>query len=321
MLRKLFCGISFCACIVWLLFASAVFAQPDLNRKHKVSVVETGSDLYRFETFTVDAHHHYRITVAVPKKTPPEHGFAALYLLDGNAVLDDWNEDLFANCGGNLPVLVCIGYETDLRFDVKARALDDTPVQRTGQAPPVDFQGRTGGGADKFAEIIETKIKPKVESIVKTDKQRQGIWGHSYGGLFVLNTLFRHTEMFRYYYAADPSLWYGEGLILHHKETFLETFPHDAQNLQKALKKEVRLTLMTGSGSLPNHQTANRQTAAQPTSNHQKEKMAVPSDAAETMVKQLKPKLTDAVFLHYDLTHGAMFGHALKESIRLFSRL
>jgi hypothetical protein len=75
--------------------------------------------------------------------------------------------------------------------------------------------------------------------------------------------------------------------------------------LQDTQKKNVHLTLMTGNSS---------------SSNHQNGTTSITSDAAETMLNQLKPKLTDAVFLHYDLSHGAMFGKSLKESIRLFSR-
>lgn len=113
-------------------------------------------------------------------------------------LLNKINDELFSRLEIPFPVIVTIGYQTDLRFDVISRTFDYTPVLPDG-SKPLDERGRKGGGADLFAKFIEMKIKPKTESFVPINKQHQTIWGHSYGGLFVLNTLFKHPEMFQNY--------------------------------------------------------------------------------------------------------------------------
>ena len=37
--------------------------------------------------------------------------------------------------------------------------------------------------------------------------------GHSYSGLFTVNTFLRHTELFDIYLALDPSLWWDQGKL------------------------------------------------------------------------------------------------------------
>ena len=49
---------------------------------------------------------------------------------------------------------------------------------------------------------------------VAVDPARQSLWGHSYGGLFVLHTLLRQPATFQRYIAADPSFWWHDGFIL-----------------------------------------------------------------------------------------------------------
>ncbi|STS90675.1 IroE protein-like protein [Klebsiella variicola] len=46
---------------------------------------------------------------------------------------------------------------------------------------------------------------PQTEAHLKIDPHQRAIWGHSYGGLFVLDA-WRKTSLFHLYYSASPSL-------------------------------------------------------------------------------------------------------------------
>ncbi len=66
-----------------------------------------------------------------------------------------------------------------------------------------------GGGADAFLDFIESDLKPVLEERFHIDRNRQAIFGHSLGGLFVLHALISRPGAFQNYLAASPSIWYG----------------------------------------------------------------------------------------------------------------
>lgn len=178
-------------------------------------LADTGSAHYRFATHALDSRdgeRHYRIWIGVPAAPPPAAGYPVIYMLDGNAVMDELRDDWLApRRGVDAPVIVAIGYATDQRVDVKARAFDFTPPL-AGQ-PAVDplAPDRRNGGADLFLDLIEQRIKPLASASAPIDAQRQTLWGHSYGGLFALHALATRPGSFRNYFAADPSLWWRDG--------------------------------------------------------------------------------------------------------------
>ena len=45
--------------------------------------------------------------------------------------------------------------------------------------------------------------------------------GHSFGGLFVVNALINHTDMFNAYIAIDPSLWWDNQKLMRQGEAAL----------------------------------------------------------------------------------------------------
>jgi predicted alpha/beta superfamily hydrolase len=143
-------------------------------------------------------------------------------MLDGNAALDTLaDQDLEWLSRRNPPVLVAIGYDVPTRNDVVARAYDYTPpVIENGRAVerPV-VRGRPGGGADLFLAFIETRIKPLVRARANVSGAEY-LWGHSYGGLFALHTLFTRPESFSRYVVGDPSIWWHDGALMREWEAF-----------------------------------------------------------------------------------------------------
>ncbi|MDR2762058.1 MAG: prolyl oligopeptidase family serine peptidase [Planctomycetaceae bacterium] len=301
---------------ICLSLVGETFAQPDLSKPLGKTIADTGSKFYRFEKFDMDSNdgkRHYKITVGIPKTVKGEESekvYPVFYMLDGNAALAVLNDDLFSRLE-SLPVIVAIGYQTDLRFDVQSRAFDYTPSNLDGSEPN-DERGRKGGGADIFATFIETKIKPKVESFARIDKQRQTLWGHSYGGLFVLNTLFKHNEMFQNYVAAEPSFWWQDGLILKIETKFTEQIAK-----KEIVKNKSSLAVLIGKSTAAERRNKERPVDSSVKDRSVNVRRSVSPSVAEDMIKRLSPLLKKTEFRAFDgISHGPMLPTSLEPALR-----
>lgn len=206
-----------------LLLAAArpASAQPDPTIRVGHTVADEAIAGYRFERLqlgSADGQRHYRVHLAVPRVAAPAQGFPVAYLLDGNAALMELDAGLLQQLSTQErpPVLALIAHDNDLRIDGAARSFDYTPDrgEATAAEPGADSAHRRSGGADAFLDLIETRIKPAVAAKVRVDETRQMLWGHSYGGLFVLHALATRPAAFSSYVAVDPSLWWGDGFIV-----------------------------------------------------------------------------------------------------------
>lgn len=299
----------------WLLGLSlavctAVMAKPDLSRPLGPTLADRGSAHYRFdqhEVASVDGQRHYRITLAIPEQAAPRAGYPVLYLLDGNAALGALQDAQLADLAElGPPVLVFIGYATDLRFDTTARAYDYTPPLPGGE-PVIDdiARGRRGGGADVFLDLLEQRIKPLVQAQAPIDVRRQSLWGHSYGGLLTLHALFTRPASFQRYIAADPSLWWQGGFILKEAQAFM------------ANPQTFDLTLLTG-GALRKPPPAGRDEDPQVRA-RRAAIAALPANAAEQLAGQLAATAHGEVrYRRYpELSHGPMLPASLDPALRL----
>lgn len=178
------------------------------------TVLDEPAASYRFERFVIDSpdqQRRWRVNVAIPAKASKAPS-PVVYALDGNAVAMVLDQPLLAELAARTapPVLVLIGYDNDLRIDSPARTLDYTAwIDRAD-----DESGKTqavGGGAAAFLDLIERRIKPEVERRARIDSHQQALWGHSLGGLFVLNALYTRPAAFQYFLSASPSLWWSQG--------------------------------------------------------------------------------------------------------------
>jgi uncharacterized protein len=158
--------------------------------------------------------HRYRIFLSVPPGPAPAAGHPVLYVLDGNAAFPvaaflSRAAARYSEVSGHLaPVVVGIGYPGDADFDVAARKRDYT----VGATRPE--LAASEGGADRFLDFIEHELKPLIAAKHPIDPKRQALFGHSFGGLFVLNTLFTRPQAFTTYLASSPSIWWNNRRVL-----------------------------------------------------------------------------------------------------------
>lgn len=296
-----------------LLFTTGIAAAaPDLSKKSDTAPLYTPDSRYRFETLdfqSADSKRRYRVYLGVPKTAVPKQGHNVLYALDANALTENLTPSRL-NTFKQPPVLVLIGYDTDLRFDTAARAHDYTPPNHHGKtfSDAVD-PTRTHGGAADFLQLINTAIRPQIQAHVKLNPERQMLWGHSYGGLFVLYTLLNSPQSFTHYIAADPALWFEQGSLYQQYQAAFrqpDVFGNRTLFIEQSQRKRERDT-----SKLTPEQAARlaarQQSAAQ-----------LPSDAGKKLTEQMSARNDiRAKFTGYpDLDHGSIlpisFLHALE---------
>ncbi|MEQ7776250.1 alpha/beta hydrolase-fold protein [Xanthomonas hortorum] len=298
--------------LMWIVGIAPAFAQPDLTRTLGSTVADRPSASYGFSALrldSADAQRHYRVRIATPKAAPPAAGYPVVYLLDGNAALMELDERLLDSLSthGAAPVLVFIADDSAMRIDAVGRSLDYTPARFTDgrvETDPLNPQRRTGGAA-AFAQLIATRIRPQVEARASVDRQRQTLWGHSYGGLFVLQMLLTQPQLFQHYVAVDPSLWWGDGFIVQQARRVVDHAQAASADTQPSQR---RLTLMAGEGRPPG-QDATPDRPGRPRADPY---------AAQNLVTLLSslPGLTTEYQPLLGLSHGQTLGASLAPTLR-----
>ena len=128
--------------------------------------------------------------------------YPVLYLLDAK-------EHFYSTVGmikqmsGRWPKMIVVGITNTNRN----RDLTPTLIGSDGS-----INANSGGGAN-FMSFVEKELIPHIDSTYLTAPYRL-FSGHSLGGLTVINTLLRNTQLFNAYVAIDPSLWWNNWYLM-----------------------------------------------------------------------------------------------------------
>jgi predicted alpha/beta superfamily hydrolase len=108
--------------------------------------------------------------------------------------------------GGFIPEMILIGISNQQN---RTRDLTISIItNRQGGAYNLET-----GGAENFLKFLKNEPIPHIEKNYPVTNYRTLI-GHSFGGLFTINTLIHHQELFANYLAIDPSLdWDNQKLV------------------------------------------------------------------------------------------------------------
>ena len=101
------------------------------------------------------------------------------------------------------------------------RIRDFTPTHINSGIFLDSISAKTTGGGEKFTAFLQKDLIPEIESRYPTAPYRMLI-GHSLGGLFVINTLLKHTELFNSYISIDPALWYDNSKLVKESDDILK---------------------------------------------------------------------------------------------------
>lgn len=161
----------------------------------------------KHDTFTIASkkvNETRVINVWLPTEyTKSVDSLPVLYMLDGGIQED------FPHVANTLAQLIqlkkiqpiiLVGIEnTQRRRDLTG----ETAVEDDKKIAPVV------GGSTAFRAFIQEELFQEINSKYKTTAKK-GIIGESLAGLFVTETLLLHPEMFDFYIAFDPSLWWND---------------------------------------------------------------------------------------------------------------
>ncbi|MFW6573127.1 alpha/beta hydrolase-fold protein [Acinetobacter baumannii] len=200
------------------LISSSVLAQAPVKNQSKI---DFHNNQAQFQIKSKNTGHEYLIQIYKPPVAPPQHGYPVLYILDGNATFPSAMNIAqsigagSAKLGLDPLIIVAVGYPQQKTFDVQKRAYDYTPK------PSAEFQAQGKykyGGADQFIAFLNNELKPEIAKQFPINSQQQSLYGHSFGGLFVLYHFFQKPTAFQRYFAASPSLWFDQGMLFRELE-------------------------------------------------------------------------------------------------------
>ncbi len=159
----------------------------------------------------------YRILVSAPHGSAPAGGFPVFYVLDGDAWFNTAVEIARMREWGRLSpsIVVAVAYPSRAFFDPR-RNYDFTPPGSSEPGLTTEEQG----GADRFLGFLSGVLKPWVSERYSIDANRQTLFGHSYGALFVLHAMFKAPGSFNTYIAASPAIRFSNRIILREEPAF-----------------------------------------------------------------------------------------------------
>lgn len=140
-----------------------------------------------------------------------EEGYPVVILLDGEVLMQTLQLVHSFYSGGFMPEMVLVGI---VNSNNRTKDLTPSEVKMKYGMP----YNESSGGANQFTAFIAEELIPHVEKNYRISSHRTLI-GHSYGGLFAINVLLNHSELFRNYVAIDPSLdWDNQKLVKNLRE-------------------------------------------------------------------------------------------------------
>lgn len=86
------------------------------------------------------------------------------------------------------------------------------------------------GGSEQFRAFIKDELFLEINKKYRITNEK-GIIGESLSGLFVVETFMLNPEMFDFYIAFDPSLWWNNHDLVGTAEEHLGKFPSDKKTL------------------------------------------------------------------------------------------
>ncbi len=190
---------------------------------------------YKIHSLQLNEERQYWVYLP-PNYTNEQFGKASypvIYLLDGDknfistvAIQQIFTKGMY----NNMPECIIVGV---LNTD---RTRDLTP-SKSYLLHKGKRMFENSGGSDTFLRFLTQELRSKVEFDYRTNGYNILI-GHSFGGLFTMNTLIHHTNIFDAYIAIDPSLWWDNNKMYNDAKMMWDTTDFKGKSLYMAIAKD-----------------------------------------------------------------------------------
>jgi predicted alpha/beta superfamily hydrolase len=100
------------------------------------------------------------------------------------------------------------------------------------------------GGSQSFRDFIRSELLPEIRRRYRTTAET-GIVGESLAGLFVVETFLREPDLFDYYVAIDPSVWWNNRKLLAEEAALLGARARAGKSLFVATSSEPGMIVDT----------------------------------------------------------------------------
>jgi predicted alpha/beta superfamily hydrolase len=173
------------------------------------------------------------IQIPVTYKSGNNQKYPVIYIIDGEVFLPAVHEVLNYYSGGFMPEMVLVGISNS------RDRLRDLTTSKVSSIYGMPFN-KENGEAENFIEFIGTELIPYIESKYPVSNYRTLI-GHSYGGLFTISSLLKHSSLFANYLAIDPSLDWDEQKLLKQVESLLASQSFENKFLFMSLSSQLHM--------------------------------------------------------------------------------
>jgi predicted alpha/beta superfamily hydrolase len=181
-------------------------------------------------TYWVSVPAHYNDSI--------QKQYPVVYLLDGDVFFNALVAIHRYYSGGRQPIMpecIIVGI---LNTD---RTRDLTPSKSAYRRDGKRYDGdkEIGGGSENFTFFLCHELCPAINQAYRTNGH-SSIVGHSFGGLFVMNTLLHHSEAFNTYIAIDPSFWWDNGKLKRDADVLFKTKRFDNARLYIGIASQIQ---------------------------------------------------------------------------------
>lgn len=146
--------------------------------------------------------------------------YPVIYLLDGEINFEYYTglSDFIARTPyADIPECIVVGIKNTER----TRDLTPTKSQKKSPVNPEVTLFADSGGGENFVKFLQEELKPFINKNYRT-QDYSILVGHSFGGLFAVNTFLMHPDYFNAYVANDPSLWWDNEVSITRTKEYLE---------------------------------------------------------------------------------------------------
>lgn len=164
----------------------------------------------------------------------PSTRYPVLYLLDGDYLFTGATGilDLLGNKSQLIPDVILVG--------IADKGTDKYRQYMTPKGLTAPRREQDKGKASEFLAHINKELMPYITKHYRTG-DKAILFGHSIGGLFVLNALLESPDSFKSYLSSSPSVWLNDYAFVKRAKKVFADSQHDTVSLYLSLGDETRM--------------------------------------------------------------------------------